>query len=96
MGVEQEDVLRVDAVAAEGASGVGVEPRVDALDVEGVPALGEEAEDLGALEAVEADGALEAFLVVAAECAEAEHRERLHHSAVDAGVFSSGSGRVGG
>ena len=40
--LDQEDVFRVDPVAAERASGVGVQPRVDALHVKGVLAFREE------------------------------------------------------
>lgn len=61
--VDQEHVFRVDPVPAKRAGGVGVEPRVDALDVEGVLALGEETEDLGPVEPGQADGALEPLLL---------------------------------
>lgn len=65
-GRGEEDIFRVDPEAAERAGGVGVEPAVDALDVEGVAAFGEEAEDLGVVEAAEADGAVEVVVVAVA------------------------------
>lgn len=46
--------------------------RIDALDVEAVAALGQQAQRLGGLEAVEAHGALQPFLLPA-QRAEAEH-----------------------
>lgn len=84
----EEDIFRVDPEAAERAGGVGVEPGVDALNVEGVVAFGEEAEDLRVFEAAEADGAVEVAVSVAAEGAEPEDREGFDDGAVDAGVLS--------
>ena len=98
-GRGEEDIFRVDPEAAERAGGVGVEPGVDALDVEGVAAFGEEAEDLGVVEAAEADGAVEVVVMAVAaaeeEGAEAEDGEGFHDGAVDAGVLSGGDGGGG-
>lgn len=47
---DEKDIFGVDSVAAERAGGVGVEPGVDALDVEGVLAFGQEAEDFSGFE----------------------------------------------
>uniref|UniRef100_A0A0D3F962 Uncharacterized protein n=1 Tax=Oryza barthii TaxID=65489 RepID=A0A0D3F962_9ORYZ len=49
-----------DVAAAERAVGVGLEPGVDARDVEGVAALGQQPEALAVAELAEADGAVRA------------------------------------
>lgn len=58
---EDGEVVGVELLAAERAAGVALEPPVDAVDVEGVLALGEEAEDFSVFEFGEADGAFEAL-----------------------------------
>lgn len=65
VAVYEEHVLGADAVATERARGVLVEPRVNTLHVEGVFALGQEAEDLLCLEPGQADRALEAVFLAA-------------------------------
>lgn len=73
---------------------MGVEPGVDALDVEGVLALGEEAQDLLRLELVQAHGAFEAVLV-AAQRREAEHGEGLDDLPIDPGIPRRCRGGIG-
>lgn len=73
----------MDPDAAERAGGVGLEPDVDAFDVEAVLAFGKEAEELSRFEPVEADRALEP-LPVAGQRSKPEHWEGLHDGAADA------------
>lgn len=68
---------------------MGVEPRIDALDMERMFAFWEEAEDLGLVEPGQADRALEPVLVTA-ERPEAENGQGLDDGAVNARVFTRG------
>lgn len=86
------DVLGLDACAAEGAGGVCVEPRVDALDVERVAALGEETERLRRLEGGEADGAFEPVSGTG-QRVETEEREAIHDGSGDTGLTAGGDGK---
>lgn len=88
VSVYEEHVLGADAVATQRARGVLVEPRVDALHVERVFALGQEAEDLLRLEPGQADRALEAVLL-AAEGGEPEEWQLLDHLSVHPRVHPS-------
>lgn len=54
--------VREEASSAERASGVREEPRVNALDVEGMAAVGEEPEFVFGVKFTEADGAVEWIL----------------------------------
>lgn len=76
-----------EAAAAERAGGVRQQPRVDAVDVERVAALGEEAEAVVVRELAEADRAVERILPAGADHgAVEEHRQRVDEGLVDAGV----------
>lgn len=90
---EDGEVVGVELLAAEGAAGVALEPAVDAVDVEGVLALGEEAEDFGVLEFGEANGAFEA-LAGAFERGEAEERKGFYDGLVDTGEAGAGPGEA--
>lgn len=90
---EDGEVVGVELVAAEGAAGVALEPAVDAVDVESVLALGEEAEDLGVFEFGEADGAFEA-LAGALQGGEPEEGEGFDDGLVDAGEARSRAGEA--
>lgn len=70
---DQEDIFRVDPVTAERASGVRVEPRVNALYVESVFAFRQQPQDFRRFEPRQAHGALQPFLVTA-QCTEPENR----------------------
>lgn len=82
--VADGEVAGVDLSAAKRASRVDLQPSSDAVEVEGVSALGQEPEHLRVGEVGEADGALEPLLRFF-EGGEPEERERLHHLLVDAG-----------
>ncbi|GER52039.1 DNA polymerase III subunit beta, partial [Striga asiatica] len=87
-------VLGTHSASAEWASRVGLEPRVDTLDVESVAAFGEEAEELVWVEPVEADGALQPVFLVAFEGREPEDWEGLDRETVRAaGVLAGGRRR---
>lgn len=88
------EVVGGDVAAAEGAGGVLVKPLVDAVDVEGVLAFGEEAEDVDVIESREADGAFEA-VAGASKRREAEEGEGLDDGLVDArGGEGAGAGEA--
>lgn len=85
--------------AAERAVGVGLEPGVDAVDVEGMAALGEEAQGLVLLELVEADGAVgDAHHTLPLPVPAHRHRldQRLLYAAAAAGVSCAVGRRRGG
>lgn len=88
---DEEDVLRVDADATERAGGVGVEPRIDAFDVEAVAALGQQPERLRGLEPAQAHCALQPLLLPL-QRPEPEDRERLDHRSIHPGVPPLGGG----
>ncbi|KAB8108702.1 hypothetical protein EE612_044588, partial [Oryza sativa] len=76
-----------EAAAAERAGGVRQQPRVDAVDVEGVAALGEEPEAVVVGELAEADRAVERVLPAGADDgAVEENRQRVDEGLVHAGV----------
>ena len=94
-GTEPEQgVVGVDARPAEQAAGVGLEPAVDAGQVEGVAAAREEAEVVGVVEAGEAHGALHP-LARPAQRGEAEEGQRLDHRLGDAAPRHIITGRGG-
>jgi len=77
-----------EAAAAERAGGVRQQPRVDAVDVERVAALGEEAEAVVVRELAEAHRAVEGVLPAGADHgAVQEHRQRIDEGLVDTGVM---------
>lgn len=82
--------------AAERAVGVGLEPGVDAVDVEGMAALGEEAQALVLLELVEADGAVgDAHHPLPLPLPVPAHRHRLDQRLLHAAGVSGPVGRRG-
>ncbi|KAG6468398.1 hypothetical protein ZIOFF_073083 [Zingiber officinale] len=72
----QRGVLCFDLDAAKRAAGVGFQPPINSVEVEGVPALGKQAELLGVGELGETDSAPEAG-ADSAQRGEAEEGERL-------------------
>lgn len=60
---DEEDVFRVDPIAAKRAGGMSVEPRVNAFHVEGVLAFWEESKNLGRFEPGQAHGAFKAVFL---------------------------------
>ena len=81
----ERGIFGVDARAAERAAGLGLEPAVDAVEVEGVAAAREEAEQVRVVEARQAHRALQP-LPGPAESRESEERQRLDHRLGDAVV----------
>lgn len=73
---------------------MGIEPGIDALDVERVLAFGEQPEDFSWVEPGQADSALKPVFL-APERPEPEDRERIDYSPIDSGVSAAGWG-VGG
>lgn len=82
--VADGEVAGVDLSAAKRTSRVDLQPSSNAVEMEDVPALGQEPEHIRVGEVGEADGALEPLLR-SFEGGEPEERERLHHRLVDAG-----------
>jgi hypothetical protein len=85
-GQRDGDVLPADAPAAHGARRVRLEPRVDALRVERVPAPGQDAEHLGRVERAQAHRALGRVRPAGARVAEPERRERAPSGAAQSGA----------
>jgi hypothetical protein len=75
-----------EAPAAERAGGVRQQPRVDALEVERVAALGQQPELVVGLELAQAHGAVERVLAAAQHAVVEEHRQRVDEGLVHAGV----------
>lgn len=78
--------MRLHGGAAEGAAGVGMEPHVDAVDVEAMGAPRKNAHLLALLEVAKAHCAVHRFLLGAVECEQGEGLD-------DGGIESAGGGR---
>ena len=68
---------------------MGVQPSIDAFDMESVLAFGKQPEDLGGLEPGEANGALESVFLTQ-KGSESENGQRLNDGTVNARVLSIG------
>lgn len=90
--------MRDEVGPADGAGSVGGQPLVDTVRMEDVVALGHEAERLGVLELVEADGAFQGTFsnLVNLDCGVVESREGADDGGIEAARLASGSsGEVG-